>query len=437
MRHPFTVDESSFPNAKPRQASLVAYKVVADVAAKGSLYVITIAAARRLAPHGFGVFALGSTLGWMLAVAADCGIQLHLARAVARDPDAGGALLRQWLRVRFRTALAAVLLVAVAVVVFRVRAETAAPLVALTVVYACNGVIEFLHYFYRGLSRSDIESTLTLWQRLGTLACAIGALVWQPTIGALSIAMLVPSVATLVASLAIAARLGRERAGALDAPLILSQSKDEPHATGAAFRRDVLPIGVGIVLSAAYFRVDVFLVQLWVGTESVAVYNAVFRLVEALRLLPAAVLAVALPALCRAADTRPVARISAWLAAFGIVTSVILWIAADWLIPFVYGSEYSGGVSAFRILLLSLPLLSLNYALTYQLVGWDRQHAYARLCAIALAVNLALNARLIPALSIDGAAWATLGTEAALTIGCLIALAASRPHRAAAEALAG
>jgi O-antigen/teichoic acid export membrane protein len=79
-------------------------------------------------------------------------------------------------------------------------------------------------------------------------------------------------------------------------------------------------------------------------------------------------------------------------------------------------------VPAFRVLLLSFPLLSLNFALTHQLVGWDGQRAYAGLCALALVINVALNARLIPFWSIEGAAWATLGTEIFLTVGCGIAL---------------
>ena len=74
------------------------------------------------------------------------------------------------------------------------------------------------------------------------------------------------------------------------------------------------------------------------------------------------------------------------------------------------------------MLLLSFPLLSLNFALTHQLVGWDGQRTYAGLCALALVVNVALNARLIPLWSIEGAAWATLGTELALTAGCAVAL---------------
>src|SRR5436190_21075794 len=70
-----TVDESSF-----RFAKLIGYKSLADVAGKGSLFVITVMAARRLDAGAFGVFSLASTVGWLLAVLTDFGIQLHLAR---------------------------------------------------------------------------------------------------------------------------------------------------------------------------------------------------------------------------------------------------------------------------------------------------------------------------------------------------------------------
>jgi O-antigen/teichoic acid export membrane protein len=195
-----------------------------------------------------------------------------------------------------------------------------------------------------------------------------------------------------------------------------------PLGSLTVFRRDIWPIGAGIVLSALYFRIDLFLVQLWSGTESVALYNAVFRLVEALRLFPAAVLAVMLPALVRAGDLRPLARVAVSVTAFAIAAAAVLWLAAGWMIPWLYGARYAPAVPAFRVLLLSFPLLSLNLALTHQLVGWDGQRVYAGLCALALAINVALNARLIPIWSIEGAAWATLGTELVLTTGCGVAL---------------
>jgi len=79
--------------------------------------------------------------------------------------------------------------------------------------------------------------------------------------------------------------------------------------------------------------------------------------------------------------------------------------------------------------LLSFPLLALNYSLTHQLIGWDRQRAFALTSAIALGVNLGMNAWLIPRLGGTGAAWATIGTEIALTMACLAFLQRARTSR--------
>ena len=98
---------------------------------------------------------------------------------------------------------------------------------------------------------------------------------------------------------------------------------------------------------------------------------------------------------------------------FGFVVALVGWTASGWLIPLLYGPRYADAVPAFRVLMWSFPLLSLNYALTHQLIGWHGQRAYVATCAAALVANLALNARLIPASGITGAAWATLWTEVA------------------------
>ena len=421
------MDERSFRNPKLGGAFLVAYKTFADLAAKGSLFIITVAAARALTPRAFGIFALGATLGWIVAVATDFGIQLHLARAVAQRPSEAQVLLRAWLQVRLWMASAAAPVIAGGAWLAGWNAEYAVPITLFAIVYACNGLVEFLHYFYRGLSRSDVESSLTLWQRGATLVFALAVLAWRPDVTALALAMLAPSVATLLVSLRIARRLAQSTIHPQSA--IRNQSAiPNPQS---AMLRDVWPIGVGIVLSALYFRIDVFLVQLWSGTEAVGLYNAVFRLVEALRLFPAAVIAVALPTLFRGRDLRPLVRAAAPISAGAVVVAIALWTVAGWLIPLLYSQRYEAAVPAFRILLLSFPLMSLNMALTHQLVGWNGQRAYAALCGSALVVNLALNARLIPALSIDGAAWATLGTEIFLTLGCGVALRTAISGRSA------
>ena len=118
---------------------------------------------------------------------------------------------------------------------------------------------------------------------------SLAALWWRPTLTPVALAMLAPALLTLV--------MGGVAAHAL-AP---QTARDRPSVRSGVSRElltSVVPIGIGILLSALYFRIDVFLLERWCGTTSVALYNAVFRVVEALRLFPSALLAVAMPALC-------------------------------------------------------------------------------------------------------------------------------------------
>ena len=73
--------------------------------------------------------------------------------------------------------------------------------------------------------------------------------------------------------------------------------------------------------------------------------------------------------------------------------------------------------------------MTLNYALTHQLIGWHGQRAYAWLCAGALAFNVLLNWKLIPAYAMSGAAWSTVWTELFLSAGCVAVLARLEPVR--------
>ena len=413
-----TGKESLFHDAKLGEGWLVVYKAFADLTGKGSLFVITVIAARMLTPQAFGLFGLGTTLGWLVAVVGDLGMQLHVARAIAGAPEAAPVLLRQWWGMRLATTIGAAGLVLLGLLVTGLEASYVLPLVAFTAAYSCASLVEFLNYVYRGLSRSDVESTLTIVHRAATLVLALAVLVLRPSVTLLALAMLVPALGALQWSWRAATTIAAQTRAPASAWPAESRILE-------TFTRDVLPVGLGIVLSAVYFRIDVLLVQLWAGIEAVASYNAVYRVIDALRLFPAAVLAVVLPRLCRAADLAPLARVATFVTAFGCVIAAGLWITADRLVPLLFGSRYADAVLPFRILALSFPLLSLNLALTHQLVGWNRQRAYAMLCGAALLVNVGLNAWLIPAWSIEGAAWATLATEVCLTAGCAAVLLGS------------
>jgi O-antigen/teichoic acid export membrane protein len=408
------------------RAALVAYRAASDAAAKGAMFVVTVAAARRLDAQAFGLFSIAATGGWMLAVAADCGIGLHAARVVSRRPDRVAAVVRQWLPARLWLTAATVAIAIASVAFGALPLRDAVAMVLIAGSYLAAGWLEFLYYVFRGLDRSDLESSIVLLHRAALFVCALGVLAWSPRLWLLGASMAVPAAVALAAAAHRLRHLGPWRASGgvrdLDAPPLA--------AVRSVFVRDVLPIGAGIVLSAVYFRVDLLMVAAWAGVDAAGQYNAVFRLVEALRLFPAALLAVVLPAVFRATTARTLADLSTGLALFGVVVGAAGILTAPWLVRTVYGGRYDAAVPALRILMLAFPLLCVNYALTHQLIGWQGGRAYAAVCAAALAVNIVLNARWIPAMGFAGAAWATFWTEVVVAGGCLVGLRTAAPRTA-------
>jgi len=394
-------------------------KGAADAGGKAVMLVITIVAARRLNADAFGVMAFAMATGWLLGVATDAGLSMHLARETARDSGQGRQQLFEVIGLRAGLAFLAATVLALVTPNF-VPAHWRLQFIVIVLAQLASAVIETIAHYFRGLERSEIESAIHAAHRLTTLVLALAVLWWWRRLDYLGIAMLVPALGALLVSLAIAARISVP-GSRLPVPGSRLPVPETALST-ARFVREILPLGAGILISALYFRIDVYFIQQWHGFQPVGGYNAVFRLVEAMRLLPAAVMAVTFPLLVQATDTRLVRRIGGGLAIAGAVLAIVSALGASFIVPLIYGSQYAYAAPAFAILALALPLFFLNYALTHQVIGWDGQRAYLLIATLALAANVAANIVLVPSQGIAGAAIATVLTEIVVTVGCLYAL---------------
>lgn len=389
-----------------RPRDLILYRFTSEALARLCSLAVMLLAVRRLSQPDFGVFALAMTGGWILAVAGDLGLQIYLAREVAWAPGAARSLLRRLLKIRL--AWTALLLMTAAAVTLALGDGSAGAVILILLTQAGISCLDFLNHFYRGLSRTEIESTVNLGHRLLALAAVWGALSLHPRLDALAVALFGSLLVALAASGWTAARLSARVAAGVDPPLTASWPE---------IGRSVLPIGMGIVLSELYFRVDLFLVEAWLGVSLVALYAAVFRLFEASRLLPAAVMAVMFPQLCRQREGRLAAALALRVGLWGVGAAAAGWWAAPWLIDLLLGEAYRPALASFRLLLAGVPLLYANSVLTHQLIAWKRETAFALGCAGGLVANLGCNLLLIPAWGIEGAAVSTVLTEAVLLGG--------------------
>lgn len=398
----------------------VVLKAAADVIGKAVMLVITVVAARRLNADPFAILAYAMATGWLLSIATDAGLSMHLAREVARDRSSSHRLLLDVLALRIGLAFLAATFLALWSPSF-VPAHWRLQFTVIVLAQLSGGVLETVVHYFRGIQRSEIESYIAAVHRSVMLVWAIVVLWFWRRLDYLAIAMLVPALSAAGVAAVMAVKMSARDAGGAQRRL-----------TPSAFARQALPLGAGVLLSALYFRCDVYFIQYWHGFQPVGGYNAVFRLVEAMRLLPAAVMAVTFPMLVQSTDALLVKRIGGGLTATGVALAIVGALAAPWIVPAVYGETYAYTAPAFSILCLALPLFFLNYALTHQVIGWDGQRAYLLIAAIALVANVAANVALVPSQGIAGAAVATVLTEVVVTAGCVAFLWARPTARLAA-----
>lgn len=197
-----------------------------------------------------------------------------------------------------------------------------------------------------------------------------------------------------------------------------------------------VPMGVAALLQQTYFWVDNLFVRALVGTEAVGRYNLAVRVMSFGIMAAVYATLAALPWLARehaagrlASATARLAQPMLALAAFGAGAA---WPFAAPLLELLGGDPaFASAAGALRWLLLATVAVYVGSALLTAVVAAGRPRGVLGTAILALAVNLAGNAWLVPRRGMEGAAIATVATEVVVAVGAGIVLARAgvRPWR--------
>jgi O-antigen/teichoic acid export membrane protein len=146
-----------FPNVKllSRHVIRIVLKALADGGGKAVTLVITVAAARTLNADAFGVMALAMATGWLLGVATDAGLSMHLARETARASQ-HRQLLVEVLRLRAGLAYVAATMIAFFTPAI-VPPHWKMQFVLIVFAQLTAAIVETVAHYFRGIQRSEIE----------------------------------------------------------------------------------------------------------------------------------------------------------------------------------------------------------------------------------------------------------------------------------------
>ena len=396
----------------------IAVKALSEVAVKGGRLVLLVAAARVWAPESFGVFVFAGSFATMLTATADFGLQLQLARAIAQGE--GAAALGAAVRAKLVLSALTLLALGVAVALYP-RREIAGVLLVAGGALLAQSWCELWNHYFRGRRRLREEAGLNLLYVVG--GSLVGLLVLGAGGGVLAV-YLVLLLAALAGSVVGAARVRALVPSDRRAfPLEASTAGSDDGGSAWAALREAFPIGIAVLLSTIYFRLDMVLLERMRGDVETAIYGAASRLLESAFVVPALVLAAVFPELAeraRASRTE-LARFFrgalVGMATLGAAAAVAFAVAAPPLVHLLYGPAYADAGAQLRLLAPALCFFFPTYLLMSFLIAMGEQCSTAWFAAAGILINLAINLALIPAYGARGAIVATIATEAALVFG--------------------
>lgn len=411
------------PISEPRRAlTNMAAKAGSLVVERGAQLLLLLVCAPVLGVISFGRFSYASSVSTLLAFGTDLGLTLWTTRALAREPQQTPEVLGTAFRLRLY-ATAPVLVAIGAVALSLGPGEARVAMLALGVAALSRAFLDHARAVFRARERIEDEGKLNAVTAMLATAGGIGALyAWQRSLPALAIGMMA---GTLLGAgygfVLFSRRYGRWTGG-----------RGFDRTLARRMLREALPFWLAGLFSLAYSRGDVVILRALAGDAEVGAYRAAGQLFEVTKNLPLLVLTALFPQLARNfQQSRARLQRVEWLIAVGLLGAGIVVGAglagtAGLVARRMFGPEFARTIPALRILSLALPLLFLNFGLTHFLIARDLGMLHMGFAGLMVLVNLAANLALSGRFGAAGAAWATLMTEAALTVCCLIALRASR-----------
>ena len=381
---------------------LVMAKIVQGIASLAA----TLAVARALGPIEFGSLSLAIAIASFVALAAALGLEQIATRDLVTTKDTPRTL-RLLRRLRGSGAILGAAVLVVIATLPQVRNLGAGPLVLVLALLPLAQVGDLAEWRVVAAGQAHrVAAAVILVSPLAALVRVVLALS-----GANAIAFAWVLVSEWVLRSLLMTMISRR---------LVTHPKDSmPTSLRDAIEllRESTPLLLAGIAVFAYMRIDQLMIATMLGPRQVGLYSAVVTLAELPLVLPMLLSRAILPTLTRQSLESTVQRDRTLLRLMGVSlylhlgVSLALALIAEPLVLLAYGETYRPAIDAFRIQVLAAPLVAVGVLSSAWLVLERRTSHALRRTLLGASANIGLNAFLIPAYGIAGAAFATLVSQ--------------------------
>ena len=386
----------------------------ASLVAKGGGLVATILVARYLGASSLGVFAVVMAVALLLEILSPLGQQEVIIRAIARDRS---QVLVHWINASASTVLTAVLF-GVGLVVYlhaaapRADAELAMYIVAATLPIA--GLNFLAQAVLQGVERMQYQTMATsIGFTLGLLSLWIllesGAGVWSAFLGR----TIYHTVSLLILSRTIlryAKETGVQR--------VWRPNSSQCRSTLVV----AVPFALQRLLTEGLQRLNIIILPLLVTLEAVGQFNAALQITQATSTIIPMMMMTLLPVFARSYSNDPeksaimAHKVLKILLVLIFPFALVITVAAERIIPLLFGPGYEGSVLALQLVVWSQVFLAVDSVMKQKMIASGNERAMVWRSTLGLLASVALTIALGMVLGMPGVAAAVVFASAFLVI---------------------
>jgi O-antigen/teichoic acid export membrane protein len=408
-----SIDEE---DAVQRVALNSAGPIGAALVGKVLLFVFAMLYLRVLGPEKAGQYYLAVTLYTLADIITNFGLNLLVAREVARRPEDAPELLASSAALRMVLVLLALPVLALYVwlqsaIGKPLDGDTQAAIALLALALVPANLNTALSSVFQGLERMVLPAAVSILSTLFTVSLgALALLAGWGFVGLAGMAILTNWL-TFGVLLALTLRAGIRPWGRISPKLMRWMAGSS------------LPLMLNHLLQVVFFKIDVLLLEPMKGSLAVGWYQSAYKWVEALLIIPAYLTMALFPLMSRRAqDDREGLAFAytntvRWLIALSLPIAVATTFLAEPLIGLLGGDEYlPQGAATLQIMIWFLPFSYVNGVTQYVLIALDRQRWITVSFAVAASFNIVANILVIPEHGHQGAAAVTIVSEIVLMV---------------------
>ena len=374
---------------------------VAEIAQKGTGFLVIVWIARYFGPGTYGQWAFALNFAWLFYFFADFGFSNLLVREIARDKNKTPQYIDNMLAMKLVLGCVTCGLI-VLIIQFLGKGPEVRRLVYLLGLYTViNTFTVFFNSIFRANEQMQYETFCRVGQSLSLAALTAFVILNDLDILNICYAYIGAALIGILFSLAFIWKYFSKFFFKIDFKICKEILKE------------VWPFGLTFMFISGYYHVDSVMLSVMKSDTAVGLYNAAYGVLIFLLVIPSLLQVVFFPRMSHSyivsKDRFKTAydRFLEGILTISVPICVGMTLLSGRVVQFVYGAEFEPSILILKILVWSFLFASIGGVFGYVLISSNRQVIFMKITGMALGANAVLNFLMIPKFSYFGASVAT------------------------------